>query len=374
MKKTALYLLATLGMAAYLMANSSWFMDVYVNAWSNDRRPAFLNWDKNKYGDLYGLSYLARFRQPVGGLYYDERSYPTANKDIDLWIIGDSFLAHTLKPGNDAYLKNANLRDMWWGLRDKKPRKLDFRQSKINVLIFEATERFVRDDVGRRRAVETDVLPAFEPAAGTDGVAMSTSLQERLRPTLIWLLTPGHGDKVDQNLETLFFGYEFLAPIKEAKAALNYSGFARTAPYVYASPDGNRLFYSDTMSDDLNGSSYKPIPDAELDNIVANLNLIADTYRQKGFDEVFLSLTPNAATITARDPRPYNQLIPRLQRHPALRMRVIDIYSRMKQMPEPDALYWPNDTHWTSNGFKLWVDAANEAFRALTETRATQTQ
>jgi hypothetical protein len=53
----------------------------------------------------------------------------------------------------------------------------------------------------------------------------------------------------------------------------------------------------------------------------------------------------------------YNQLIPKIQKHPDLKMPVIDIYSIFKQ--HPIGVFAKNETHWTNEGMQLWIDEVN---------------
>ena len=122
------------------------------------------------------------------------------------------------------------------------------------------------------------------------------------------------------------------------------------------SEDRNFLFLRETVSLTDAGSSYVEVTDAEVRKLVSNFNTIYQHYKDNGFDEVYLSVIPNSATIM--QPQGYNQLIPRLQRDPGLHMKIIDAYTRFSQ--SPDVLYQPGDTHWNLAGKQLWIDLVNE--------------
>jgi hypothetical protein len=383
MKKFALYLTAFLTLIVYFLACSESFMKSFTAEWDNRGKPQFLHLDKYKYGDLYGLSYLRKFKIPTNGkLYADDRIAPGGNqKDIDLWMIGDSFLAYAFKPEDGApFLYKTRLRYFWWELNDKTGKEVYREEGKLNVLIIETTERFVRDKYGSEQAAEK-ILSRYQirengnqensndrpPAIASSGDSEQATLRSRLESLTEKKIVP---ENFSQNIEKLLFGYEFFAPLKEAKSELNYRLFGRTAPLVYVSRNGENLFYSKTVYPAWKESSFRPVTDEELKEIVKNMNIIRDRYRKKGFDEVFFSLLPNPVTMIDPGIMPYSNLIPRLQNHPELKDRFIDVYSKMKTIEKPEDLFWRNDSHWNSNGFRLWVDQANKKLEEFANAKA----
>ena len=366
MKKFALYSTAFLAMLIYGLACSETFMKYFVGDWKNENRPRFLRFDKYEYGDLYGMSYLPQFKIPTGGLYTDDRTAESNEDSINLWIIGDSFLAHAIKPeDNIKFFKNARLQDFYWGLVDKHPKKAELDKNKLNVLLIEITERLIRGNFSTRSSAaglvgvyqtSTAQSAAKQPAEETVSWRSKIAIfsQERLVP-----------ENIDQNLELMLFGYEFFEPVKELKSEINYGLFSRVSSEVSVSRNKNNLFYGETVNPALNTSSFKPLSDDELNEIVKNINFVAEEYRKKGFDEVIFSITPNAVTIADPEMMDYNNLIPGIQNNPNLKVRVVDVYSKMKQSEQPSSFYWKNDSHWNSEGFKLWVDETNRTLESL---------
>ncbi|MGZ3872636.1 MAG: hypothetical protein ACXVJD_06945 [Mucilaginibacter sp.] len=91
------------------------------------------------------------------------------------------------------------------------------------------------------------------------------------------------------------------------------------------------------------------------------MNIAYEHYRQLGFDDVYLSIIPNPTTILY--PRyhdlNYNNLIPRIENDPALKLKIFDIYELFKKSPEKDKLYQHSDTHWTRFGSMVWLNEFN---------------
>ena len=154
----------------------------------------------------------------------------------------------------------------------------------------------------------------------------------------------------------MLFSHDLFQLFREWKASLNQSWFNRVAPTVSLSTDKQHLFTDlDTSPDKPLNSSFAPLTNAEVDTLVAHLNQTAAHYRKAGFDEVLLSVIPNKATLLDPSRGAYNHLIERIQQHPALSIRVIDVYAPFRaQRPAP---YAPGDSHWNCTGRQLWLDA-----------------
>ncbi|GAB3961744.1 hypothetical protein GCM10028805_61320 [Spirosoma harenae] len=101
-------------------------------------------------------------------------------------------------------------------------------------------------------------------------------------------------------------------------------------------------------------SSFSELSDDEVDTLVTNINLTADHYRQLGFDEVFLSIIPNKASILETDRNDYNHLIERIQNNSHLKVQTINTYEAFKQSPKSP--YLKGDTHWNLEGRAIWLN------------------
>ncbi len=161
---------------------------------------------------------------------------------------------------------------------------------------------------------------------------------------------------INQNLQCNLFNYNFIIPVFECKAALNYYIFNRASGDAMISEDRNFLFLKETVSKTDIGSSYVPVNNSDITGIVNNFNKIYAHYKEEGFSEVYLSIIPNSATIV--QPEGYNNLIPLIQNDVRLKMKVIDIYSVFKK--SSDLYFLPGDTHWNFKGKQLWLDVVNE--------------
>src|SRR6185369_6871946 len=161
-KKLALYLITFLAIVIYILSCNETFMRFFAEGWRNEDRPRLLNIDTNKYGDLYGMSYLPEFKTPVGDVYSDERI--TKNSEsIDLYVIGDSFLAHALKPESDVkFLNKTRLKSFWWGYKDKEFRNIVLDKNKINVLLIEVAERFFRSKFSGNSEYPHSILEVYQ--------------------------------------------------------------------------------------------------------------------------------------------------------------------------------------------------------------------
>ncbi len=362
-KNLALYSTAFLAMAIYLLSCSESVMKFLTEGWRNEDRPQSLHIDKNKYGDLYGMSYLPEFKAPVGSVYVDERIAAAADASIDLYVIGDSFLAHALESEKDVkFLTNTRLKSFWWGYKNKENKTVVLDKTKINVLLIEVAERFFRQNFSGRSKYPESVLKVYQTSPANQGHQETQAVRSKAGP-LASLVNLSQkrivSENQSQNLQLMFFGYEVFGPVKELKAELNFRLFSRTQPWVHVSRDNKNLFLAETISPDLASSSFKPLGDEEVENIVKNINFVAEEYKKKGFDQVIFSIAPNAVTIVDPKMMSYNNLIPRIQNHPNLKVSMVDAYSKMVNSENPADFYWRGDTHWNSRGFKLWVDETN---------------
>jgi hypothetical protein len=332
-------------------------MKYFVNNLSDKNRPLLLQWDRYKYGDLYGLAYLSNFKEFREKLYEDDRIISDTTKAIDLWFIGDSFLGSAIySHSNPFFLYRSSVKYFYW--LDKEPKLISLNGKSKKVLIIESTERGVRERLHSSEfytgCYKIGLKQEIRPPKSDN---KESKLTDFLKRVYDYRIVPA---SINQNLETILFGYELLQPFKEAKADLNYHYFKRTAPSVYVSKDEKNLFLRATIDTTSKSSSYRYLSKSEVDSLVDNLNKVSEHYKGIGFDEVIFSITPNAATVVNNDNSlVYNNLIPRIQNHPKLKVSMIDVYTRFKNTDNKRTLYWKSDTHWTSNGFRIWVDETN---------------
>jgi hypothetical protein len=355
MRKARLYLIAFIAALIYLASANKWFMDLLVNKWNNEKRPAALQWDKYKYGDLYGLSYLKDFRTPCGEKKYEcAGTFPVDSTTADLWIIGDSYLQFAFSENDSvSCLEKVKFIQFYKYNQDFKGSiALKFKPGRKKILLVEMNERYVKDNLCspkmRNKIMSCYVTPA-------ELMQKKTSAKDK--PLSEIKIIPKN---VEQNLETILFGYEMFRPIKESKAQLNYLLFGRTGPEVFASKETGMLYLSETVDTTEERSSFRPLSKADELTIVNAINMIRQEYLSRGFDEVYFTFIPNSSTIIPPLDLPYNQLIPRIQANRSVKAPLIDIYTKMKAYPKPAELFWRSDTHWNSKGFGLWIGEFNK--------------
>jgi hypothetical protein len=300
-------------------------------------------------GDLVSLSYLDFVQKlnPGPDHLAITRTLPDGPKNTVLYLDGDSYTRHL----NDSDF--AGLSAFYYIDRNHgSAYHLD--TAKRNILIIEISERYLRSyfnglqifnefrDTGIKQKENVFI---YMPTIAHTGYAsfVGTHLPDLFNKY------------INQNLQCNLFNYQFIIPLFEYKAAINYYLFNRASGDVVISEDRNYLFLKETVSPSDIGSSYVPVTNDDVSRLVNNFNAIYDHYMAWGFTEVYLSVIPNSSSIV--QPVGYNNLIPRLQNDPRLKIKTIDIYSVFKN--EKDEYYQHGDTHWNKKGLQKWLDMVN---------------
>ena len=308
-------------------------------------------------GDLYGLSYLKGFKQPGAGYYSGSAIKKDTGKKIDLWCIGDSFLERAFIPGKaDSFLYNTSLK--YFFQLDGNPRRqhISFENGKKKILLVESTERNVFIYFSYHENAKKFTKYYITNTGNDFETSKSISLKNKIKTITKWKLVP---ETIDQNIETLLYGYNFCEPAKELKSLINYQLFNRPSPKVYVSSEKDFLFLSSTIDSSQTESSFKQINENEIDSIVENLNYINDYYKKLGFDSVIFSITPNAVSVEKPNLFTYNNLIDRISKNKKLNAPMINVYDELMRMKNRKDLYWKSDSHWTSAAFSIWVNDLN---------------
>lgn len=297
-------------------------------------------------GDLVSISYLDKVKRFQENFQFHcvKPVNDTGNKNIDLYIYGDSYLLGIPDSAfygvHSYHYCRAGFQDMHYTL-DKH---------KKNILIIEDAERFARVafvlmEITRHFNKEKPVV----------------SFLHSSEPFVIYAKFPDldiFNPDINRNLEFNIYGYRFWDEIKFAKASLTYYLFKRAAGDAVVSDDGSRLFLKETVAENDPQSSYFPFDQRELQEMFRILNLTCAYYKADGFDEVYMSLVPNPATIL--QPRHYNGLIPALQQADSLKcMGIIDIYTPFTREPNPGKLFRLGDSHWSNDGIQVWLNTVN---------------
>ena len=307
-----------------------------VMQWVSDHRDVNTWWGSYQClnGDLISLSYL----DFVSVFRHAPVNVPPATehidlKNTDLFLYGDSY-SWSVKKTDFPSIAN-----FYYFNRDF-PMRYHLDSTKRNVLILEISERMLRDVFKDTHIMNVrDTLP---PAH--NHYATLFELKSLFNPL------------INQNLQCNLFNYNFIMPMFETKAALNYYIFNRASGDVVISEDRQFLFLKTTVSKTSTASSYIPIPDKDIDRLADTINKVYDHLIAAGFDEVYLAAIPNCATIM--QPDGYNGLIPRLCNNHKLRIGIIDAYTTFKNTP--DVLYYHGDTHWNKEGERIWANMVSD--------------
>ena len=287
-----------------------------------------------RYGDLYLSSGMPGYR-----IKLDQSKLTSSiidqNKNSTLTIIGDSYLDN-LDP---SFFYTADYHFIHW---DRLPDTIPALDStKKNILIIESTERYIR-----WRVKQNNLLAIGEKAKPNAQEVSGASIELQAEDNLQYMLT-----HLDWEL-----------PFKELKTSIYLNYFDKFSPLV-AKPDGSgRLYLNETVDPENNASSYNPVKDDEIKSIVENINRISADLSALGFD-VYISIIPNAASIYKNWDHPYNHLIERIEQHPDVKFKYIDIFQSLKD--EKNSVFYTNDSHWNNFGKMMWLVKTNKLLKEV---------
>lgn len=290
--------------------------------------------DDYRYGDLYRLSTLPQFKQDHHACPSPKRSSDTAS--THLYLIGDSFTEPERIDESD--FRVGHFQRVSWG----RQQRVQLDPSKRNVLLIESVERHFRQHFG---------YPITEFMVVSD-----TSHTPLPKPTLWQAVSHDfHRTDVEERLESSLFSHDWAFWFKELKASLTLNWFGRTNPKVSLSQDQQQIFlHLDTDTTLQNVSSFSPLTNQEVSLLADSVNAVAARYRRLGFNEVYLSIIPNKASILETHRTDYNHLIERVQASPRLTVPTINIYDAFKH--DSASPYLKGDTHWTCAGQTQWLE------------------
>jgi len=305
-------------------------------------------------GDLLELSHLDFVSklntQPQNNL--KEFTHSLIRPKYNLYLLGDSYIWGLNKSNFDA-LTDFHSID-FYGINS-----FHLDTANKNALIIEISERFIRETMDHNQVIACfyDSLKGKDSENGSNNTRSAPSKDHTILDYFSSITL--FNKYINQNLEFNLFTYNFMLPLFETKAAINYYLFGRASGDAIISDDGNFLFLKETAVDYGPKSSFSKITGKEISNIIHHLNAMNNYYKSSGFSKVYLSVIPNPITIM--QPEGYNNLIPLIQNDPHLSMSVIDIYSIFKN--NQDIYYLPGDTHWNNKGKQLWIDLVNKTLR-----------
>lgn len=336
MRKTGAYLLIVLGLLTLVASTSRPVMHRvhqarhHSNAWWGRHQPV---------GDLAGMACLdgiPHFRSPAD--YRLTRPPATTGKKVNLYLHGDSHII----PIPDHYFNAA--RSYHKGLRGEQEMHYHLDTGQCNILIVEIAERFLREYFDVKGILSEVYDTVSHPAARKKDSETAARFPDDFLACLF-------NRNINSNIEYNLFNNDFVHPLRQWKATMTLYLFHRASGGVALTGDRRYLVLQETVARGHYQSSYAPLSNEDIDYTVSRINEVYDHYRQAGFDEIYLSVIPNPASIV--QPAGYNGLVPRVEQHPALRMRTIDVYADYER--DRTHVYPYGDSHWNNYGFSIWM-------------------
>ena len=309
--------------------------------------------DKYLYGDLYGLTYLSKFKKVKDTNFVsippkDEK----ANSDkANLFILGDSYLYSFFKEDPRYYVGINQVKFIRWSVAN--PVEIIPDKNKKNILLIESVERnmsglfhlsSVKARLDRAEATNTEMNTRQKIAFFT--LEIDRTLKEKL-----------YHKSLEANIEFAWFNFGFWEPLKELKADFNLNLFGRVDKEVAISKDRNFLYLAETINPNNPGSSFSDLTEAQIKTQVTELNAIQDYYQAKGFDEVLFSIIPNPVSVLKTENKPDNHLIHRIKSHPDFKGKLIDATEGLSKNAKSN--FFSSDSHWNQKGAKIWLDQLN---------------
>ncbi|MBN1577728.1 MAG: hypothetical protein JW913_14305 [Chitinispirillaceae bacterium] len=335
-----------------LILVTSFFVLLLAVSTSNDVMEAVFNYrstssllksDKYFYGDLFGLSYLPRFKMKLDFATAEVgREKCTRPRTINLFVAGDSYLGEYYVKDHTPFCGVKSYRFLRVNLSEVG--MVEPIKGETNLLLVEMVERDLR------RYKDPDYLLQKLRIEDTPVKLTIRQLNAVIKKTFF--------NEINRHIEYNLFSYSCFTPIKEFKASFNFTFFKRIAGDVYLPPDTSRLLFLPTVDPLSRSSSFVSISDEEIDAIVRSLNHLHHYYTKKGFDEVYFSAIPNPVSVLYPGIGTYNNLIPRIQNHPGLLIPIVNIYDCFTSTEQD--IYFKNDSHWNMNGFTLWLNEFNK--------------
>lgn len=293
--------------------------------------------DDYRYGDLYRLSNLAKFKDlkvecpptPVSKLH--------SAKKVALYIIGDSFTEPQRVDSSD--FSADHFQYAHWGTL----LHLRLDTSYTNIVLLQSVERTVREHFV---SPISNIIPDT-----TTFVSLPPEGRFVHRLDQIFASAP-----TEDRLNTLLFQFDPMLKLKELKSWLNHHFFSRNDPKVAVSADGKTIAYHVDTDTTLIYSSFVFTADSEIDTLVSVIQDDEKILKNLGFDHVWLSIIPNKASVLMPEYGTYNRLIERIYQHPALPIPTINVLHDFRAMQNP---YLKGDSHWSCAGQALWLAKVN---------------
>lgn len=289
--------------------------------------------DKYKFGDLYGLSYISKFR-----LLKNEQKLPPINpisnqQDVHLTAIGDSYMYSFF----DEHVKNfERVKDyqfVTW--EERNAIKLPKKSSEKKVLLIEIVERNAWGKLSIEQVEKCFQLNKHQKAY-------------KEKPTV----------SLENNLEFLLFEHRLFSPIKELKTSILLNVNNQLSGDVKISKDGEQLYLKETMDSESYGNSFHPISLDSYHDFEERLNLLNTYCKKIGFDELWLVIAPNPVRVLQTEEKVPNKLFDYLSQSKSLQAKFVNILPALT--PEAKFNFFASDTHWNQKGASVFRDQLNQ--------------
>ena len=301
--------------------------------------------DGYQFGDLYRLSNLPQFKDPVKicpKQVFVEKN--TGSKKIHLYIVGDSFTEKE-RVGKEDFAVDEYQYVHWDNVLHLKP-----DTSKINILLLECVERHFREKM---------VSPIHNIVSDS-----ATFVMTGPEPSFMNKLDHAFAaDPAEARLDVAFFQNNWMLKLKEMKAAFTYNFFYRADKKVtLVNNDKSLVYYMDTDTPK-STSSFTKLAETELDTMMMNLAESKIVAQKLGFDQVILSIIPNKVSVVMPEYGSYNNLISRVYAHPKLDIPYVDVLPEFRRMKEK--AYLKGDSHWTCQAQDIWLSKTNDMIKKV---------
>jgi hypothetical protein len=302
--------------------------------------------DKYLYGDLYGLTYLSKFKitKDTNFVSIPAKDRKANSDTANLFILGDSYLYSFFRQDPHYYVGINQVQFIRWDVAN--PIEIIPARNKKNILLIESVERNM-SGLFNLNSVKARLDRAE---------AVQSELNTRQKIAHFFA-------EIDEGIKESLYHKSLEANI-ELKADFNLNFFGRVDKEVAISKDKNFLYLAETLNPNNPGSSFSDISEAKLKTQVSELNAIREYYKARGFDEVIFSIIPNPVSVLKTENRPDNHLIQRIKLHPDFKGKLIDATEELSKNAKSN--FFTSDSHWNQKGAKIWLDQLNRQLPNLT--------
>jgi hypothetical protein len=300
-------------------------------------------------GDLYRYSFLPQYKDTTQVLP-PYPSNPSGKENLHLFVFGDSFGA-PFEAGHFPLVSGYSYAN--WNHVGPSQISVSPQPGARNILLLQCSEKHVLLRFSRQELHQYK-LPVIPGKTG--GFVYQPAPKDMLAHLNQYLSRP---QVTEQNINLLFFSNPMVLRLKETKAVFNQQFLGKVATEVCEWPEKQMLLQTMTLDPKyIYMSGYRQHSESELEQIARNIQSLRQYYLNRGFQEVWLALIPNPASILVPEwaGQPYNQVLGRLERRfPDSVVVSVENAFRKTQLP----VFRKGDSHWNLHGAGLWMDAVN---------------